>query len=74
MGPFDEDLKGATYEMLMMEDTYGWIEVDGIPDKSSVSTTVTERYKKGVRDIVRYALLTQRRVISMWPGFIQIVG
>ena len=38
MGPFDEDLKGTIYEMLMMESTYGWVEVDGIPDKSSVST------------------------------------
>ena len=36
--------------MLMMEGTYGWIEVGGLQDKSSASTT--DRYRKGARDIL----------------------
>ena len=50
MGPFDEDIRRTIYEMLMMEGTYGWIEVDGIKDKTAGSTV--ETYKKGVRDLL----------------------
>lgn len=50
MGPFEEDLLGNVYEMTITEGKHGWIEVNGIKDKSSESTS--EKFLDAVRDVM----------------------
>ena len=39
MGPFEEDLEGNVYVMIVLEGKCGWLEVIGLRDKSSESTS-----------------------------------
>ena len=50
MGPFEPDVTGSVYEMTVLEGQHGWIEIEGIKDKSSESTA--ERFLDTVRDVL----------------------
>ena len=58
MGPFEPDLLNNIYEMPVMESKYGWIEVKGIPNKSSDETT--EKFKSMVSDILSNSIKPAR--------------
>ena len=50
MGPFEPDVTGSVYEMTVLEGQHGWIEIEGIKDKSSESTA--ERFLDTLRDVL----------------------
>ena len=50
MGPSEPDVTGSVYEMIVLEGQHGWIEIEGIKDKSSESTI--DRFLDTVRDVL----------------------